>query len=447
MNPEDVRGKHILIMGLGLHGGGAGAVEFFVRQGARVTVTDLRTRRELTPTLRALARLKGVRYVLGEHRAEDFLAADLIVKNPGVRRDSPHLKEALARGVPVTSDIAIFFALCPAQIVGVTGTRGKSTTTYLIWQILKTKFGSRVHYGGNIRRSVLGILPEIKKDDLVVLELSSFQLMDLTVEKKSPAVAVLTNIMRDHLNWHRGMREYTQAKSVVFRYQHARDVLFIPAGDDALRRLAAKAPGRVSEVRLPMSLQDAVDRNLGAHYRPAATLAVGVARHFGVAPAAIARTITAFKGLESRQHMIGTVRGVHFVDDTTATIPPATIAAIRRFRGRAGADHKLILIAGGQDKKLDFGAMIAEMKKSADAVVLLPGSATDRMMRELRSKKQELRIKKASSMKQAVHTAYRMARRGDYILLSPGATSFGLFLNEFDRGEQFARAVKALQRK
>src|SRR3989338_8644406 len=132
MNPEYVRGKHILIMGLGLHGGGAGAGEVFLRQGAQVTVTDLRTRRELAPTLRALARLKGVRYVLGEHRPEDFLAADLIVKNPGVRCDSPHLKEALARGVPVTSDIAIFFASCPAQIVGVTGTRGKSTTTYLI---------------------------------------------------------------------------------------------------------------------------------------------------------------------------------------------------------------------------------------------------------------------------------------------------------------------------
>ncbi|MBI2053379.1 MAG: UDP-N-acetylmuramoyl-L-alanine--D-glutamate ligase, partial [Candidatus Sungbacteria bacterium] len=345
-------------------------------------------------------------------------------------------------------------------IVGVTGTRGKSTTTYLIWQILKTKFGSHVHYGGNIRRSVLGILPEIKKDDLVVLELSSFQLMDLAVEKKSPAVAVLTNIMRDHLNWHRDMREYREAKSAIFRYQHAGDTLFIPVGDDALRRLAAKAPGRVSEVRLPVALQGAVDRNLGAHYRPAAALAAGVARHFGVAPAAIARAITAFKGLESRQHGIGDVRGVHFVDDTTATIPDAAIVALRRFRGRAGSAHRLILIAGGQDKKLDFGAMIAEMKKSADDVVLLPGSATERMLRELRSKnprsrasslrgRQESGAKmlKADSMREAVRIAFGLAKKGDYILLSPGAASFGFFLNEFDRGEQFARAVKALHRK
>ena len=224
-------------MGLGLHGGGVASAEFFVRRGARVTVTDVRSRRDLAPSLRALARFKNIRYVLGRHDEKDFLAADLIIKNSGVRRDNPFLRKAIARGVHATSDVGIFFQTCPARIIGITGTRGKSTTTHLVWKMLSSKY-PRVHYGGNIRRSVLGILPKIKKDDLVVLELSSFQLQDVAIGRKSPRVAVFTNLMRDHLNWHRDMREYREAKSVIFRYQRKDDVLFIPAGDKDLRALA-----------------------------------------------------------------------------------------------------------------------------------------------------------------------------------------------------------------
>jgi len=452
----DVKGKKVLVMGLGLHGGGAGTVEFLARCGARVTVTDLRTRRQLAPTLRTLKHLHGIRYVLGGHRPEDFLVADIIIKNPGVRRDSPYLKVADARGIPITSDMGIFFAACPGRIIGITGTRGKSTTTYLIWKLLKTKFGNRVHYAGNIRKSVLAILPRIKKGDLVVLELSSFQLQDLAQEKKSPAIAVITNLLRDHLNWHRDMREYRDAKAEIFRFQKPGDMLFYNGDDATVRGLVARAPaGARAVTSLTAVLQPIVDRNLGPHYRSSVALAIAVARHLGVSDTAIVKTIRTYKGLPARQEIIAAIHGVRFVNDTTATIPDAAIAAIRRFRALAGADHQLILIAGGSDKKLDFRAMIREIKKSVDALVLLPGSATDRILALMKKQSGDIptfcrmsecrmAIIKVPTMKESVILARKRATKGDYVLLSPGATSFGLFLNEFDRGNQFVSAVKKL---
>lgn len=461
----DVREKNMLVMGLGLHGGGAGAVEFLARHGARVTVTDLRTRRQLAPSLKALAKYPHIRYVLGRHRTQDFLAADMIIKNPGVRRNSPYLKAADAAGIPITSDMGIFFAACPAPIIGVTGTRGKSTTTYLIWKLLKTKYGNRVYYGGNIRKSVLTILPRIKKSDIVVLELSSFQLQDLAAEKVSPHIAVITNLLRDHLNWHRDMREYRDAKSAIFRFQKSGDILFYNDKDAGARRLAARAPALArSAPRLAPTLQTIVDRNLGEHYRASAALAVAVAEHYGITDTAIIQTIRGYRGLAGRQEIIAEIRGVTFVNDTTATIPDAAVAAIQRFskilrdggvykkdghmgrvarfrhRTTSGAG-KLILIAGGSDKKLDFRAMKREMKKYVAAAIFLPGNATEKIKHALPSTKTYA----VKSMADAVRTAVTIAQKGDFVVLSPGAASFGLFLNEFDRGDQFAAEVKKLR--
>lgn len=438
-------GKKVLVMGLGLHGGGVGAVEFLIKNGARVTVTDLRTRKELAPSLKILTKHRGIRYVLGGHRAEDFRAADVILKNPGVRRDHPLLLDAERRGIPIMSDVGIFFRLCPGRIIGVTGTRGKSTTTYLIWKFLKAKY-PRAHYGGNIRRSVLSILPYIKKGDFVVLELSSFQLMDLAHERKSPSVAVLTNIMEDHLNWHRDMREYQDAKRAIFKFQHPDDDFFIPNEDGGARRLAARSPPRLHIASLPAAWEKTVDENLGAHYRSAAALAYAVGRHFGVADAAMRRVLKAFHGLEGRQEEIAVIRGIRFINDTTATIPDAAIAAIARFRKLAGK-NKLILIAGGQDKKLNFRDMASVIRKSVDHLILLPGTATQKLAKILNKFRTDLRsVRNSESMGAAVKIAQRLAVRGDCIVLSPGAASFGLFLNEFDRGAQFATAVQKLQK-
>lgn len=472
----DFQGKKVLIMGLGLHGGGVGTVKFLKNRGARITVTDLHDARILAPAIRQLKNFKSIRYSLGGHRKDDFAEADIIIKNPGVRPDSPYLKIAQKRKIPVTSDINVFFRECPAEIVGVTGTRGKSTTAYLIWKFLKAGFARQkpepaarrrqVWLAGNIRKSALELLPRIKKRDLVVLELSSFQLQDMASEKKSPHIAVITNLLLDHLNWHKNFREYVRAKSYIFKFQKTRGLLFFNPDDEKVKALAKKAVSKAIPGRLPKVLRPWVDSHLGAHYRSSVGLAVAVARHFKISPAVIKKTVQAFHGLPARQEEVSIVGGVHFIDDTTATTPDAAIAAIKRFRELAGR-NKLILIAGGQDKKLDFREMARVIKKYAGALVLLPGDATEKIKKLLffaRSREDTLRrsssfdklrinsartisVYNAAKMHEAVKIAHHLAKRGDYVVLSPGAASFGLFLNEFDRGDQFTRAVKKLKQR
>jgi len=433
-------------MGLGLQGGGVGTVKFLAREGAKITVTDLRPRQVLAPALKALRKIRGIRWVLGKHRSRDFVRADIVVKNPGVRPDNFYLKLARRHGIPVTSDIGIFFRHSPSTIIGVTGTRGKSTTAYLIWKFLKNG-RRRVFLGGNIRTSVLEFLPRLRKDDLVVVELSSFQLADLASDKKSPSIAVCTNIYRDHLNWHKNFNDYLKAKSNIFKFQQPNDYLFINPEDDKLKKITRGAPGRIIAARLPRRLRKLVDEKLGQHYRPAVALATAVAEHLGISMASIRRELKAFRGLEGRQEEIAKIRGVHFINDTTATIPEATIAALKRFR-KLARKKKLILIAGGTDKNLKFEELAGAIRRYADWLILLPGTATEKIKSQKFSsapnKENKPPLLEVKNMKEAVATAYSLAQRGDYILLSPGAASFGLFLNEFDRGKQFVASVRQL---
>ncbi len=431
-------------MGLGLHGGGVGAAAFFARLGSRVIVTDLKTRKELAPSIAKLKRFKNITYHLGGHRATDFRTADYVIKNPGVRDDSPFLKIARRSGVKITSDTEVFFQMCPAPIIGVTGTRGKSTTAYLIWRFLERGLRRRIFLGGNIRKSILEFLPRLKSKDLVVLELSSFQLHDLHRIRQSPPYAVMTNILRDHLNWHKNLRDYIKAKSAVFQYQTPNQYLFINPDDPMLKKLAAKARAHVIRPRLERKLALLVDRNLGAHYRSSVALAVSVARYFRIPFGAIVKILKGFTGLSSRQELIRTLKGVRFINDTTATSPDATIAAVKRFRPMAKGN--LILIAGGQDKNLDFRRMIQEIYRTVDILILLPGTATKKMeSRIMNYESRRLQIFHAGTMREAVAIAFRNTRPGNVVLLSPGAASFGLFQNEFDRGEKFAKAVTALK--
>ncbi|MDP3772146.1 MAG: UDP-N-acetylmuramoyl-L-alanine--D-glutamate ligase [bacterium] len=445
--PIDFHGKRVLVMGLGLHGGGVGTVKFLVRHGALVTVTDLRTRVVLQPSLTTLASCPTVAYVLGEHREKDFTDTDLILKNPGVRPDSPYLAAARAAGISVTTDLGIFFRICPARIIGVTGTRGKSTTAWLIWKFLRTK-KRRVYLGGNIRRSVLEFAESLRRGDTVVLELSSFQLEDLRSERRSPHIAVMTNILRDHLNWHPTMAAYQHAKEVIFAFQKKDDYLYINPNDTALRHMAEKTCAHVEAPAAPKKFLPLIDNRLGEHYRAAVGLAIAVARHERIPFGVIERVLASFRGLPARQEIIASIGGVSFVNDTTATVPDATIAALRRFRPRA-REHALVLIAGGQDKKLDFTEFVRVVAEYVDVLILLPGTATDSIRMMLAKKKDHTRLREihdAKTMTDAIDEAWRGRRAGDWIILSPGATSFGLFTNEFNRGDMFAEAVEKLKK-
>lgn len=402
---------------MGLLGGGVGVAKFFTRQGANVLVTDLRTKKELEPSLEKLKGLP-IKYVLGKHRGEDFKNADLIIKNPAVPPDSPYLKIARENNIPIKTDIEIFFDLCPAKIIGVTGTKGKSTTATLIYKFLKTKYPDTL-LAGNIGKTPLEILLRMKKNSKVVLELSSFELEDL---KKSPQVAVVTTLFPDHLNRYKSFNDYIKAKKPIFKYQKKNDVLFLNRDNPETKKLGSEAKSKICF----FSDGSAAER---------------VVRFFKVPKKDIHKVLANFKGVPSRQELIAIKRGVKYINDTTATTPQSVILAIKTFKNNF-PKARIILIAGGVDKNLNYRDLAKEIKKNVKYLILLPGDASDKLKKELFETRVSVSFVK--SMEQAVRKARQLAEKGDIVLLSPGAASFNLFKNEFDRGEQFIRAVKKI---
>src|SRR5947209_947965 len=236
----DLRGKRVLVMGLGLHGSGIAAARYSVQQGAIVRATDLRSAEILAPSIVSLAG-QPIEYVLGEHRNEDFLWAEVVIHVPGVRRDSPYLRVARENGARIEQEIALFFEACPGKIIGVTGTRGKTTTATLIYHILRANDMPTV-IGGNVSGvETLSLLPTISPETFVVLELSSWQLEGLASHKMSPFVSVMTNIYPDHLDTYHGMEEYAEAKANIFRYQHEADLAIFNYDNPWTRRFGEEA--------------------------------------------------------------------------------------------------------------------------------------------------------------------------------------------------------------
>lgn len=418
--------RKVLIFGLGLNGGGVGSARFFSRQGVKVTITDLKSEKTLSASLAELSSLPNIKYVLGKHRWADFKTSDLIVKNPAIPWDNHLLKKAQAQGISITTDTILFFSQVPALTVGITGTKGKSTTATLLAKLCKKKY-SRVWLAGNIGESFLDKLPEIKSQDVVIAELSSFQLEDLALIKKSPPVAIITNIFPDHLNRYSSFKKYAGAKTNIFRYQKSADHLIINGRDKILVKLVEKA--RSQKHFLKKAKLSPLETNLA--------LAALTAKILGVSEKEIAKVIKNFRGLAGRQEIIREFQNRIFINDTTATNPTAVLIALQSLAPKYR--RPIILIAGGQDKNLDYKKMAQEINKKVKQLILLPGNATEKIKKYLHSGFLEVK-----NMEEAVKKAHDLSQTGDLILLSPGAASFNLFQNEFDRGAQFNQRVKKL---
>ncbi|MCX6721708.1 MAG: UDP-N-acetylmuramoyl-L-alanine--D-glutamate ligase [Candidatus Staskawiczbacteria bacterium] len=441
MSKKIFQGKKVTVMGLGLHGGGVGVAKFFCEQGAEVLVTDLKTEEKLEDSINKLKGLK-IKYTLGKHQEADFISADLIIKNPDVPSTSPYLEIAKKNNVPVETDVSLFFKLSGAFIIGVTGTKGKSTTSSLIYHIIKTKY-KNTFLAGNIGVSPLELLSEVKKGDKVVLELSSFELEDLT---QSPNIAVITNILPDHLNRYGTMEEYIKSKKIIFEYQTKKDHLILNEDDDILRRFAEER-SKISIVRQFSLNNKPKDINLdnlkllGEHNLQNILAAIEVAKILKIPEKTIEKALKTFKGVPSRQEFIREVRGVKYFNDTTATMPDATITAIRVFLENF-PNSRLILICGGQNKGLKYEKLAEIIRERVDEVIMLPGTASDKIKENL---KNYTRVHEVSLMQEAVKKAKEFSEKGDVVILSPAAASFNLFKNEFDRGDQFVKAVKNLK--
>lgn len=460
MNFKNFKDKKVTVMGLGLHDGGAGAAKFFSQIGAKVLVTDLRSKEDLKESLEKLKDLP-IKFILGQHRSEDFINSDLVIKNPAVHEKSKYLEIARVNKVPIDTDIGIFFELCEAPIIGVTGTRGKSTTAALIAKMLSRKY-SDVVLAGNIRASVLEKLAKINKNTLVVLELSSWQLAGLNNHQKSPHLSIITNIMPDHLNRYETMAEYIEDKKLIFKRQKSKDFLILNYDDKIVRNFARETKSKVlyftrenglieeergafikgqkiffgREKEAICSIEDIA--LLGQHNLNNVLAAVSAARLYQVSDKSIKKALSNFKGLEGRLELIAEVNGVKYINDTTATIPEAVLAALNSFPVK----QNIILIAGGTDKNLDFHELAENIVKRVKNLILLPGTATDKLEPML---KNQLPIIKAGQMTEAVQEASKLTKAGDVILLSPGCASFGLFRHEFERGEHFNKAVALLK--
>jgi len=483
MKLSDFKNKKVTVMGLGIVGGGVGVVKFLVKSGAKVLITDLKTKKDLKSSLKKIRGL-SVELVLGRHRKEDFINTDMVIKNPGVPDNSLYLKIAKKHNILVETDVGIFFEFCKTPIIGITGTKGKSTVVTLTNLLLKSKY-TNVILAGNIGTSPLESLNKVspigistrsygaRKKSIIVLELSSWQLEGLKSHKKSPKTALITNIYPDHLNRYRSFKDYTNSKKLIFLFQKSKDFLFLNYDDKILRKFSTVAKSRVYFFSKNETQKDLIkaaflkkneiffgkelkpifnlkDLRLGGEHNISNVLAaISIAKLYKVPSKNIQNVLRKFKGLSGREELIARIKGIKYFNDTTATMPDAVIAALLRFTQKF-PQSKIILIAGGQDKKLNYRKLAREISEKVNHLILFPGTASAKLKKNLgvlKAPKSLLSVTpEIDSMERAVRIASKLAGKEDIVLLSPGAASFNLFKNEFDRGDKFNKIVKKLQR-
>jgi len=448
-------------MGLGTRAGGVGVARYLAERGAVVTVTDLRSADELGDSLAELDGL-GVRAVLGQHDESDFVlpAAEVVVRNPGVRRDNRLLDLARRSGVWVEMEMTLFLAACPVPVVGITGTKGKTSTTALLGEMLRAWRPDAV-VAGNMGVSALGQLDRIGPDTPVALELSSWQLEAMDERRVAPHIAVLTNIYPDHLDTYADFDDYADTKRSIARHLRPADRLVAWADHEPARLAVESTVARVVGFGLGDRPLDGVwvdgdalvirhdgacrtvtlpaTRWLTGPYQRLNAAAATAAAHLAGAPVeAILAGLEAFTGVEDRAELVATIAGVEYVNDTAATAPAAAIASIE-----GHAQRRVHLIAGGADKRLPLEELGRVVATRAATVILLDGTATAALKDAIERHGGRV-ASTVDSMADAVERAADVASDGDVVLLAPGCASFGMFRDEFDRGRRFRDAVATL---
>jgi len=430
----DYRGRHVTIMGLGHFGGGAAAARWLARQEAMVTVTDLADENALADSLALLADLPIAAMHLGGHHEEDFQGADLVVVNPAVRPNSPWLQVARQSGARLRTEIELFIEACPAQIVGVTGSNGKSTTAAMIASILRAA-GHRALLGGNIGGSLLEQLPEIGPGDWAVLEISSFQLWHFSPDARMPRVAVVTGCTPNHLDWHDTFDEYAAAKQRILDGQTSDDIAVLNTHDLEVASWPHLVRGRL--IPLP-PLEELPPLSLpGEHNRVNAACAAAAALGADCDRQAVQQGLQSFRGLPQRLQWLAVIEGRPIYNDSTATTPESTIAALRAM------DVPTWLLAGGMNKGCRFDPLAAEIARRARGAVFF-GASREELRRCLAAKAPQLPCTAVETMEEALRWCWQRSRSGEAILLSPACASTDQFRNFRQRGERFNELIREL---
>lgn len=438
---DQYKDKKVLILGLGLNQGGVGSARFFAEAGALVKVADLKSAEILKDSLDQLKNYPNIEYVLGEHKYEDIDWADIIIRNPALKPQNEYRIYAEKSGKPVETDMGIFLEFVnPKNVIGVTGTKGKSTTSSLINELLLAN-KKEVVFAGNIGKSILDTVAHLSNDTFVVLELSSFQLEAWKEHKVSPHIAVITNIFPDHLDYYGTMDAYIAAKKIIGLNQSSADYLLLSEENEILtdptftEGLQGKVV-RFSSADLPKDFSPTIK---GEHNLPNCAAALQVSRILELDDQTSIQAMESFKGVPFRQQIIKVWNGITIINDTAATTPDAAIQAIKTF-------PESVLIAGGMNKGLEYDGYAEAIDEYARSVYFIDGTGTDELLKLMKAQD---KIKGTwdnfeEILKQVQNDIMREGVKEGVIIFSPGGTSFNHFQNEFDRGRKFNAAVEKI---
>lgn len=460
--------KKITVMGLGLLGRGVGDAEFLASAGADLIVTDLKTEQQLQESFNRLKNFSNIKFRLGEHKLEDFEGRDMVLVSAGVPSDSEYLTHASTAGARLTQSAALFAELSKIPIIGITGTRGKSTVTAMIHHVLEAVTGEKVIKGGNIRGvSNLQLLKEVKEDSLAVFELDSWQLQGFGWAGISPHVAVFTNFMDDHLNYYGstslttgGSTSFDSTQDKTLTKSQAMDAyfadkanIFINQDEDGVFITTPEVLERAEEFALLRHItlgqevilvdssilpEDCLLAMPGEHNRLNAALAYEALKTVSLKDEEIFEGLASFGGVEGRLQLIANHNGVKIYNDNNATTPQATIAGLTAV-GNLG-EKNIILIAGGADKNIDVASLAYAIIKYCKNVILIPGTGTNKLAPLLHNV--DVGVSVLADLSTAVNESIRLAVPGDTILFSPAFASFGMFTNEYERNDKFVRLIR-----
>ena len=436
--------KKVTVVRIGLLGRGVGDAAFLAECGAQVLVVDAASQEIMQPSVDALAQYDNITFKFGPYEADNFTSADFVLVGAGTPLDMPELLAARDAGVHLKQSAAWFAELSNVPVIGITGTRGKSTVTHMIHHMLEQITGEDILLGGNVRGlSNLQLLKQVKEDSLCVMELDSWQLQGWGWSKMSPQVAVFTNFMEDHLNYYQapgmskeeGMQRYFADKAYIFQHQDEGAVLVTtPAVFERAKELEGVTLGQeVILADASIIPQDALLAMPGEHNRLNAALAVEALKALSLTEEDIWPALATFPGVEGRLQYVGAIGAVAVFNDNNATTPAATLRALEAVGDKD--KQNVVLIAGGADKGIDPSELLAAIPHYCKQVVLLTGTGTETIKDQIHG------VQVVDSMRAAVEAAVESSADGDIILLSPGFASFGMFKNEYERNDAFLAAV------
>ncbi len=455
---EYIKFRKVAIIGLGVSN--LPLLDYMYEKKSQVTVFDERNIEEIPKNVMDKITTYHYKFYLGKNCMENLKGFDIIFRSPSCLPTRPELQQEENRGAIVTTEIEMLMKMCPCKIIGVTGSDGKTTTTSLIYSILQ-KAGYHTYLGGNIGTPLFTKLSEMKPEDIVVLELSSFQLMGMEI---SPDIAVITNITPNHLNIHKDYEEYIEAKKNIFKYQNENGILILNYDNEITKNCANEANGKVVffshkekldngfivDGKVIKECEDKIRKHIlngeeailrGEHNLENIATAISATKTLVTIEEAV-EAIKEFKPVEHRIEFVREINQVKWYNDSASSSPTRTLSGLNAF------DEKIVLIAGGYDKNLDYEPLAKTVVEKAKAILLIgqtAGKIFDAVKQELENQNKNLTIYMCESLEQTVTLARKVAEPGNVVLFSPASASFDMFKNFADRGNQFKKLVNEIE--